>query len=240
MHNSRLFASLIAVGLLVGVSNSSALQPNKAEPLPPPALLVAGVADPRWGERLEVLSDAVKGSDWAKTTQLLQQCFAAPQGVIAPVVSKDADGKEIKRYVGLRSEALRRLAELPPPGRAAYREAAEQPAATLLADLRKDGNLDKPVNVYLQYPGTKAATEVLREEAGRQAAAGHFQLALVTLAHLERQNPSAYWPTDLLVEAAILYRRVALLDPRPDHRDKAEALAKRAGCRKRLSEKGFA
>jgi hypothetical protein len=121
---------------------------------------------------------------------------------------------------------MRRLAELPPAGRAAYQQATEKPAAALLALARKDADNDKWESVFRKYPGTPAAAEVLRELANRHGRAGEYRLALVALGLLERQLPVADWPTDLLVEAAILYRRPALVYRQPDEKERAEALAK--------------
>jgi outer membrane protein assembly factor BamB len=226
MRISIVFFPLLAVSLLAGMPAWGLAQPQKTEPPPPPSLLPTGLADPRWGEKLETLTEATKAGDWGKTTKLLQQCFDAPPDVLAPVTVKGPDDKETKRSVGLHSEALRRLVDMPAAGRAAYRKEAEQPAAALLAEARKDVDNGKLESVFLRYPGTPAGAEALRELAARHGRVGHYYLALAALGHLERQMPVADWPTDLLVEAAILYRRAALITRQQDHRERAEALAK--------------
>src|SRR5262249_5307126 len=141
------------------------------------------------------------------TTILLLQLFAADDALV-PLTERGPGSREVKRLVSLRSEARRRLAELPPEGREAYRTAANAEASRLLAEARKEKDAGKLAAVADRFPFTDAAADALQELALRDARAGHYRFAALYFRKLREQRVADLWDSSVLLEAAIVFRRL--------------------------------
>jgi outer membrane protein assembly factor BamB len=120
------------------------------------------VQDEDIARNLEILPDYMGGDGWPTVIAILQDIFDADEDVFLPTTRTGPDGKEIPDWTGARAEALRILAELPKPGRAAYHAAANAPARALLETARKQGDWQMAAAVARRFPLTPAGIEAAR------------------------------------------------------------------------------
>jgi outer membrane protein assembly factor BamB len=148
-----LLALLVSIGVRARADDDPSAVFSKAFKL---------VQDDATISNLEVLPDYLGGDGWPTAVAILQDILDADEDVFLPVSRPGPDGKDITVWTGARAEALRIVASMPPPGRAAYHAAADAPAKTMLTSARTKGDWRLVREVARRYPLTPAGLEAAK------------------------------------------------------------------------------
>jgi outer membrane protein assembly factor BamB len=175
-----------------------------AEPEPVPSLQ----ADAPLVRKLDAARDYLRAQAWAEATHVLQELLDSPEDVVVGVKRAGADGKAALRWTGVRAEAARLLGDLPAGGRESYATRYGPRAAGLLAEARRDGDVDLLAEVARHYPYTAAAAEALAALGAYHLDRGHDTLAAVCFGRLlDRPEDAGDFPAATLFHAALACRR---------------------------------
>lgn len=157
--------------------------------------------------RLDAAYDYVTGQRWTEAAHALQVLLDTREDVLVGIRRAGADGKEVVYWTGVRTEAGRLLAHLPPRGRESY-EAAYGPAArSLLAEANRTGDAALMAEVARRYFHTPAGAEATRLLGLYHLDRGCFHLAAVCFGRLlDRPGGDRVSPATLLA-AVVAFRQ---------------------------------
>jgi hypothetical protein len=174
---------------------------------PKPALSPSLRADAALVRQLDVAGDYLQAESWVELTAILQALLDRSEDALVAVKRPGKDGKEVASWTGIRAEAARLLAALPPDGRAVYDARYGPRARALLAQARREWDMDRAAEVVRRYPHTAAAAEAARLLGTFHLDRGRPALAAVCFARLLDREGADRLPPATLLAAALAFRR---------------------------------
>jgi hypothetical protein len=168
---------------------------------------VAPPTDALARSRLDAARDYLAQEDWANAILLLQRILDRDRETMVPLTSKAADGKEITIHVGLRSEALRMLATLPPKGRAVYEVMFGDLAEVRLKRARQNKDRAGLATIVQRYALTRAGLDALEELARLDAQSGQPLRAGLAFEQLLQERRLREWSAESLYQAARAFQQ---------------------------------
>jgi hypothetical protein len=163
-----------------------------------PEVRIRPVSDYKSAARLDAAADAVKAEDWVHAVRPLQHLLDLDE-------DRTTRGKGSAPTVGVRAEAVRRLAALPAAGREAYQAEFGPDAARLLKQALKDKDEQRLAEVVRRYLYTEAGPDGLEALAALHYDAGHYRLAALYYSQLLSHKGIARWTPDALYQAATAF-----------------------------------
>jgi outer membrane protein assembly factor BamB len=171
---------------------------------------VAGVTlptDVALARRLDAAYDYVKEQRWAEASHALQSLLDICEDVLVGVRRAGADGKESDHWIGIRTEAGRLLAHLPPRGRESYEAAHGPPAKSLLAEANRTGDVNLLGEVARRYFHTPAGAEATRLLGCYHLDRGRYHLAATCFGRLLDRAGGDRLPPSTLLAAVVAFRQ---------------------------------
>ncbi len=146
---------------------------------------------------LQAARNALQESSWLQALEALHQLLLRPDCLIeAPDLQRIRGLTPPARLVGVHSEALRLLREMPEEGQT-FRELYWGPVAEArLDEARKAKDSAGLLAVARQYPTTRAAGKALEELARLEEQQGRTGEAALALQQLKRLEPVAGWSAE--------------------------------------------
>src|SRR5262249_32207467 len=133
--------------------------PRPAGPAPGEVGGIVLATQARYASHLETARAAIDRKDWAVATTLLQKVLDLKEDHLVTVTRPGPGGKEVKAMVGLRDEAGRILAGMPPAGRDYYQKEYGPQAADLLKQARTFNEPDMMAEAVRRFLYTEAGLE---------------------------------------------------------------------------------
>jgi outer membrane protein assembly factor BamB len=192
-------------------------------PLTSPAVSLP--SDTRLRQRLEAAHDYIKGNDWNEAVRVLQDLIDAKEDQFLPSKAAPADGKPATRAGGIRAEALRLVATLPPKGRETYNTVHGPKARALLKEAIDRDDVQVLTQVVQRYLATEAGAEAAERLGTYHLDRGHRDLAGRCFAALLGRPDAERLPPLTLYKAAVACR---LANDKAHEEQAWKALAARA------------
>jgi outer membrane protein assembly factor BamB len=206
----------LGIGLLTFLSNAPAWAQGRdadhqddrgSRDFAPSARGISLPTDLALARRLEAAPDYIKQESWVQATHTLQALLDTREDVLVCIRRPGADGKEVIRWVGVRSEANRLVGYLPARGREFYEMNRGPQARALLTAALRTGDTDLLAEVARRYFYTAAGAEATRLVGLYHLDRGRFDLAALYLARLLDRAGGDRLPPDTLFAAALAFRR---------------------------------
>jgi outer membrane protein assembly factor BamB len=203
--------------------------PNPVPPPPPPdpsaPFIVTLPHETRARQKLAAARDYIKAADWDQAVRALQDLMELKEDQFLSRDLAVANGKSVSGSGGIRGEALRLLAGLPPKGREAYQSAYGPKARGLLKEALERDDLQRLTQVAQRYLHTEAGGEAAERLGAYHLDRGHRDLAGRYFALLLSRPDADHLPPLTLYKAAVACR----LAGDAEHEEQAwKALASRA------------
>ncbi len=206
-------AFILALELLFGVVRLSAPgQPARARretPGPNPVAVgdvVLATGSP-FASHLDKARAEIDKKDWAAATTLLQKLLDRKEDSLVVVTRKVPGGRGAKAVVGLRGEAERLLAGMPPEGHAFYQEEYGAEAAELVKQARMFNEPRRLAEADRRFLHTEAGAEAAERLAVRHADRDETTAAALAFDRLLLRTAPERLPARTLFKAAVAYRR---------------------------------
>ncbi len=159
-----------ALAVLLPCPSSAQTPDRSGSPTPPsplpPAQAVVLPANTYARQKLEAARDYIKTQAWGEAVTVLQTILDAKDDQFLPASRPSRDGKLLVYSTGLRAEAERLLAGLPPAGREFYNAQYGPKASALLKDARAGEETTLLAEVVRRYLYTDAGAEAAERLAG--------------------------------------------------------------------------
>jgi outer membrane protein assembly factor BamB len=181
--------------------------PAAGQDPPKPVLAPSLRADAALVRQLDVAGDYLQAESWVELTTVLQALLDRPEDALVAVKRPGKDGKDVTSWTGIRAEAARLLAALPAAGRAVYVARYGPRARALLAEARREWDMDRAAEVVRRYPHTAAAAEAARLLGTFHLDRGRHALAALCFARLLDGEGADRLPPATLLTAALAFRR---------------------------------
>ncbi len=202
-----LLTAMALPGLLLLIAGSARSQPIPSPPpMPPASPAVALPSDARLRQRLEAAHDYIKAQDWDEAIRVLQDLLDAPEDQFLPTKAAPADGKPVGHARGIRAEASRLLAALPPKGLESYNTVHGPRARALLKEAIDRDDVRLLAQLTQRYLYTEAGAEAAERLGTYHLDRGHRDLAGRCFAALLSRPDAGRLPPLTLYKAAVACR----------------------------------
>jgi outer membrane protein assembly factor BamB len=158
-------------------SQTAPLLPSVPPPDPSTASTVTLPHDTRIRQKLEASRDYIKATDWNEAVRALQDLIELKEDQFLVRDLAPAGGKPASGSGGVRGEALRLLAGLPPGGRDTYQSTYGPKARALLKEALERDDLHLLSQVVQRYLHTEAGAEAAERLGAYHLDRGHRELA---------------------------------------------------------------
>jgi outer membrane protein assembly factor BamB/TolA-binding protein len=166
------------------------------------------------GAAEDLIAQANRSTDEETRAEMLSKAAAAlltllevEEDAFVELRHSDPEGKETLRTVGIRAEAHRLLATLPPDGQQFYELLAGQKAKLLLTRARLAADVQLLRDVIQRYPQTQAAGEALNLLGTYHLERHRYHMAAPCFERLLQRHGAANLPTRTLFKAALAFFR---------------------------------
>jgi outer membrane protein assembly factor BamB len=156
--------------------------------------------------KLDVARDYIRAESWAEAAHVLQELLDSPEDALVAEKRAGEGGGEGTCWTGLRAEAARLLGALPAAGREAYATMYGPRARALLAESRRNGDMDLVAEVPRRYPNTPAAAEATGLLGDYHLDRAHATLAAVCFGRLLERPDAGDLPPPVLFRATLAFR----------------------------------
>jgi outer membrane protein assembly factor BamB len=164
-------------------------------------------ADARLARKLDAARDYVKSGSWVQVAHALQAILDGAEDGLVPVRRIGKDGREVIAWTGVRAEAARLLAGLPPSGREFYHTTYGPRARALLAEAWRKGDASLLAEVARRYPSTAAGVEAAARLGSHHLDRARHVLAAACFQRLLERPGTDELPPIVLFHAALTFRR---------------------------------